>query len=257
MSSPSDSPSGDKTTLFFEVHRDLPREGPGDTASTHRALRLIDPSLATGRIVDVGCGPGAQTIDLANVASGSITALDNHQPYLERLRDRIHAAGLTGRVRAIRASMLDMPFADGTVDIVWAEGAIYIAGFERGLRDWRPLLRPGGCVAVTHLSWLSAYVPNEPKMFWERHYPAMRTVDDNLRGARQSGFEVVEWFVLPESAWWTDYYRPMEARLRTLRDRYQHDDEALEVIASSQQQIDLYRRFPQSYGYVFYVLRRV
>ena len=34
-------------------------------------------------------------------------------------------------------------------DVIWSEGAIYIMGFERGLRAWRPLVRTGGYVVVS------------------------------------------------------------------------------------------------------------
>jgi SAM-dependent methyltransferase len=151
--------------------------------------------------------------------------------------------------------MFDLPFLDGSFDAIWAEGAIYIVGFEQGLLGWRRFLRPGGYIAVTHLSWLTADIPDEPREFWNRNYPAIRAVEENTTISIRCGFEPVDCFTLPESAWWTDYYRPMETRLQTLREEYVGDDEALAVIESSGQQIDLYRRFAWCYGYVFYVLR--
>ena len=58
-------------------------------------------------------------------------------------------------------------------------------GFARGLREWRALLRPEGCAAVTHLSWLLADVPDAPRQFWARHFPEMTTVDENVAIARE------------------------------------------------------------------------
>jgi SAM-dependent methyltransferase len=244
-----------RAVVFFKIHHNLPREGPGDTASTHRACRSIGKLSVTGRILDVGCGPGTQTIDLAKVTTGCITGLDVHRQYLDQLRERVRVAGLSRRVSAVRGSMFNMPFHDESFDVIWAEGAIYITGFERGLREWRDLLRPGGYIAATHLSWLAPDPPDEPREFWNRHYPAMRTVEENTRNASQCGFEPIECFTLPESAWWTDYYDPMETQLLSLRREYRGDDEAMAVIERSGQQIDVYRRFAQYYGYVFYVLR--
>jgi SAM-dependent methyltransferase len=245
----------DVREIFFSIHTDLPREGPGDRASTRRAFSLLSPLASAARILDVGCGPGQQTIDLAALHRGSIVALDTHRPYLDALHARCVAAGVAHRVSRLRASMLAVPLAGRSVDVIWAEGSIYIVGFERGLREWRPLLKPGGCVAATHLSWLSSDIPAEPRAFWARNYPAMTTIDANLAIARACGFEVAEHFTLPESAWWDEYYDPMEARLRVLRATHRGDDEALGIIASTQAQIDLFRRFAWSYGYVFYVLR--
>jgi hypothetical protein len=40
----------------------------------------------------------------------------------------------------------------GSVDLLWSEGAIYLLGFEDGLRRFRPCLAPGGLAAVTECS---------------------------------------------------------------------------------------------------------
>jgi len=240
---------------LFSIHKDLPREGPGDGASTRRAFHLLTGLPEAGRILDVGCGPGQQTIDLADLSRGSIVALDTHRPYLDVLRARAIDAGVAHRVQLLQASMFDVPLANGSVDAIWAEGSIYIIGFERGLREWPRLLRRGGYVAATHLSWLSSDVPDEPRNFWARDYPAMTTVDENLAIAQTCGFDVVGFFTLPESAWWDNYYGPMERRLASLREQHDGDGEALSVIERSQEQITLYRRFPRYYGYVFYILR--
>lgn len=39
-----------------------------------------------------------------------------------------------------------------SLDVIWAEGSIYIIGFERGLREWGRFLKDGGYLGVTHLS---------------------------------------------------------------------------------------------------------
>ena len=241
--------------LFFSIHQGLPREGPGDRASTQRAFALTGGLPGGGSILDIGCGPGQQTIDLAALHRGGIIALDTHRPYLDAVvRRRGVAAGAAHRVHALQASMFAVPLADRSVSAIWAEGSIYIIGFERGLREWKRLLQPGGWVAVSHLSWLAPDVPDEPVAFWARAFPAMATVDANLAIARACGFEVLGYFTLPESAWWDDYYGPMAERIAALRRRHGADAEALAFLASSQEQIDLYRRFARWYGYVFYVL---
>jgi 2-polyprenyl-3-methyl-5-hydroxy-6-metoxy-1,4-benzoquinol methylase len=72
--------------IFWEIHSGLPREGPGDNESTRKAYRMLKGLPENPRILDIGCGPGMQTIELAKLSSGRIDALDSHQPFLEQLK---------------------------------------------------------------------------------------------------------------------------------------------------------------------------
>ena len=97
----------DMGPYFYEVYDDLPRGGPGDTESTVRALSLIKNAPPNPRILDIGCGPGAQTMVLAQNSSGTITAVDNHQAFLDKLRHKAEQAGLGGRVQTVNMDMND------------------------------------------------------------------------------------------------------------------------------------------------------
>ncbi len=77
-------------------------------------------------------------------------------------------------------------------------------------------------------------------------------VADLFRG---QGYDVVGHFTLPDSAWWDDYYAPLADKLPKLRERYGGDDEALGVIAMTEQEIEMRRQFGDSYGYEFLVGR--
>ena len=77
-----------------------------------------------------------------------------------------------------------------------------------------------------------------------------------LAAVSRAGYAVVDHFVLPESAWWDDYYGPMEDRLERLRQAHQGDASALDALAEHQQEIDYYRRYSACYGYVFVTARR-
>jgi cyclopropane fatty-acyl-phospholipid synthase-like methyltransferase len=53
-----------------------------------------DVILTRPRILDVGCGPGGPTLELARLSDGEIIGLDIHQPSLDKLSRRIEEAGL-------------------------------------------------------------------------------------------------------------------------------------------------------------------
>jgi ubiquinone/menaquinone biosynthesis C-methylase UbiE len=86
--------------IFFEVHRGLPREGPGDEESLRQALSLVSGLPPNPRILDIGCGPGRQTIDLVEITAGLVIGLDNHFPFVRELAgERSRPAGFRAGCR--------------------------------------------------------------------------------------------------------------------------------------------------------------
>ena len=124
----------------------MPRQGPGSNECTRKAYKLLSNLPPRPNILDVGCGSGMQTLELARISEGQITALDNYQPYLDDLKRRAEAAGLNNRIKTLNGSMFNLPFTDGSFDLIWSEGAIYIIGFKNGLIEWKPLLNRGGFI---------------------------------------------------------------------------------------------------------------
>ena len=242
-------------SLFWELHSGLPREGPGCDEATIDALKSITGLPPAPRILDIGCGPGMQTLVLARETRASITAIDTHQPFLDELSLRAARAGLADRIRTVNASMKALDFPDGSFDLVWSEGAIYIMGFANGLREWKRLLKANGAIAVTELSWIGSNIPDEAKRFWGEHYPSMTDVDGNLGILESTGYSLISHFVLPEHSWWDQYYAPLEERIQNLKTEYKDSGEAIQLLDDEQKAIDLYRRFSASFGYVFYIAR--
>jgi SAM-dependent methyltransferase len=146
--------NGKMIKYFFEIHKDLPREGPGSFEATKRAYDSIKEFLNKPLILDIGCGPGKQTIDLLNISDGEIIAIDNHRPFIERLNKTISDGRFEKRAKAQFGDMSKPEFEEGQFDLIWSEGAIYQLGFEKGLKDFRKYLKPGGFIAVTEAAGL-------------------------------------------------------------------------------------------------------
>ncbi len=243
--------------VFFDVQSDLPRQGPGDSDSTRRALALCNPLPSAPRVLDIGCGPGAQTLVLAEeLRDASITAIDNHEPYLEELQSRAAVAEVSERVAAEKMSMEELRFSPETFDLIWAEGSAYIMGFTKAVSAWRPLLKQGGFLALTELVWLTEDKPVEAVEFFRQEYPVMMGGAGIVEGMRAVGYELIDNFTLPDSAWWDAYYTPLLARLPALESKYAGDTTGLSVIASAREEVEIRRRFASSYGYEFFVVRK-
>lgn len=242
--------------IFLEVQRGLPRQGPGSDASTLKALSLCRGLPERPAVLDIGCGPGMQTLALAKALGGSVTAVDLHAEYLDELKDRAAAAGLADRVEPLQADMGDLVFPPTSFDLIWSEGAAYIIGVANALAAWRDFLKPAGFIVVNDLVWLRPDPPADAAAFFAEGYPAMTDVAANLTTLGDSGYEPMGHFTLPDSDWWDDYYTPLEAKLPGLRERYAGDDEALGVVETTGREIEVRRRFCDWYGYEFFVARK-
>ena len=206
------------------------------------------------RILDIGAGPGANSLALARSSAGKVTAVDRHQPFLDELERRARETGLAEQITTLNASMSRLPFEEGSFDLIWSEGAIYMIGFRQGLTYWRRFLSPNGYIAVTEPCWLKKEIPDEARRNWAE-YPAMTTIEDTRRIIADCRMRELGSFVLPESSWWDEYYFPMEVKLKTLRSKYASQPNAITQIEEAQLEIDIYRKYPEVFGYVFFVMQ--
>jgi len=201
---------------------------------TRRAFKLI-PRLEKPRIVDIGCGSGVPTVELARLSDGEIIGIDIDESLLEKLGRKIEEEDLSDRVKTKKCSMFEIDFPDESFDIIWAEGSISTIGFEKGLREWRRLLRANGFLVV---------------------HDDNRNVPHKLETIPGCGYRLVKCFSLPKEAWWKEYYEPLEILLKKLRTKYKNNADALEVLEKHQKEIDLVRRNPEKYGSAFLVMQK-
>ncbi len=241
--------------LFLEVYGTLPRAAPGGSEHTERAIAAL-PGSAPRTVLDLGCGPGAHTLTLARAfPDAQVLAIDVLPAMVEEAGRRIDEAGLGHRVEAQVADMASPPVTPRSQDLIWTEGAIYNVGVTEALRLWEPLLAPGGTVAFTEPVWIVDSPPAEARDWWEAEYPAI-TDDSGVRAhIDAASFRTLTSFPLPASAWWEDYYEPMQDRIGTLEARLPDDLTARDVVAMARKEIEMFRRFSDAYTYAFYIVQ--
>lgn len=243
--------------LLIDLHVRNARQGPGGDEQTRQALAMAgltpSPDLA---VADLGCGTGAASLVLARDLGARVTAIDAAEPFIDRLRERAEAEGLADRIDARVGFMEELPFAESSLDLIWSEGAIYNLGFAAGVRAWRPLLRPGGVLAVTEMSWTSRHRPPAVAAHWAEAYPTMGSVSENLRTLEDEGYRIEGLFVLPPECWWRNYLDPLQAGFPAFLERHGHAEAARAIATAEEAEMDIQRAGEACSGYVFYIARR-
>jgi ubiquinone/menaquinone biosynthesis C-methylase UbiE len=118
------------------------------TAANSAAYLL--PQLTPGQaLLDVGCGPGTITADLAELVSpGRVTALERTEEALALARAEIGRRGLTNVDFAV-GDVHDLSFGDGVFDVVHAHQVLqHVADPVQALQEMGRVCRPGGLVAA-------------------------------------------------------------------------------------------------------------
>jgi SAM-dependent methyltransferase len=245
--------------IFYEVHSNLPREGPGSNESTQRAFRALKNLPANPRILDIGCGPGMQTIELAKLSGAQIEAVDNHQAFLDELNLSAKKEGLADKIHAYKGDMFNLKYEKESFDLIWCEGAIFVIGFERGLKQWRPLLKNKGYLVLSELSWFREDLPSELEAYMKEMYAGLEegvnSIEENKETARKTGYQVLDSFSLPKKDW-LDYYTPIAAKLPSLKAKHKDEPEALQYFAGEEKEIEMYQKYSDYYGYAFYILQK-
>ncbi len=244
-------------TLICEFFSLMERQGPGSPEATLKALSFIDNLTEQSRIADLGCGTGGQTMTLAEHIQGQITGLDLFPDFINIFNRNAEQLGLQDRVEGIVGSMDDLPFREGELDLIWSEGAIYNIGFERGLNEWRKYLTTGGYIAVSESSWFTEERPAEIENYWMAHYPEIDTIPNKVAQIQKAGYVPVATFILPENCWTEHYFAPKVRAEKLFLDKYAGNKSAEEFVALQSHEEEIYRKYKEFYGYVFYIAKKI
>lgn len=243
--------------LICDYFSNLGRQGPGSPEVTIKAFSFVDNLSDKSRIADIGCGSGGQTMVLAQHAPGSITGIDLFPVFIDLFNRNAGKLNLQDRVKGIVGSMDSLPFQEEDLDLMWSEGAIYNIGFERGLHEWRKFLKPGAYIAVSEASWFTEERPAEIDGFWKAEYPEIDTIPNKVAQMQKAGYIPVATFILPEHCWTEHFYVPQVEVQRVFLEKNAGNEAAGKFIANQRHEAQLYYKYKEYYGYVFYIGKKL
>jgi ubiquinone/menaquinone biosynthesis C-methylase UbiE len=216
----------------FQASKDRIRER--FNSFTRKAFEMI-PQMDRPFILDVGCGSGVPTLELAEISNGQIVALDINQDLIDRLAVKIEKAGLSDRVKIICCSMSEMNFPQESFDVIWAEGSIGIIGFEAGLSGWRQFLKPKGFLVV---------------------HDERGDTNAKLGLIHSCGYDLIGYFELDEQTWRDEYYSSLQKLIGEHRRSCGGDPQAVAVLDKEEQEIEVFKKDPAQCCSVFFIMSR-
>ena len=253
-STPTSTPSPDDVYTHGH-HESVLRSHRWRTAENSAAYLL--PALVPGTsLLDVGCGPGTITIDLAaRVLPGAAVGIDRSEQVIDAAREAAVVAG-SANVTFEVGDVYALPYADGTFDVVHAHQVLqHLTDPVAALREMRRVTRPGGIVAVRDCDYSAmTWYPESPGLDeWLALYhevtQANRAEADAgrrlLSWVREAGFDPagivpsagVWCYATPEDrSWWSELWADRAVASNFAAEAIGHglaDEVALELLADA------------------------
>jgi SAM-dependent methyltransferase len=128
-----------------------------------------------------------------------------------------------------------MDFPVESFDIIWSEGSVFFIGFERGLREWRQLLKPNGYLMV---------------------HDELKHFEDKMKFIPTCGYKLLDHFILSQDDWWREYFGPMESWINEIEIKKVNDLEILTELESAKKEIKMFEDDPESCASVCFVMQK-
>lgn len=184
-------------------HLEMTYRSPEVVAQRHVLLQRI-ATRSGERALDIGCGPGFVTEELARAvgSAGAVHAMDTSESSVMMTRRRCSEFA---NVQVQVADATQLPYADGQFDLAISTQVYeFVADVPRALSELCRVLRPGGRAAIIDTDWQTIlWHTSDPARMnrvlkaWDEHlaHPDLpRTLGPLLRTA---GFSVLECKVIP------------------------------------------------------------
>ncbi|MFX1407552.1 MAG: class I SAM-dependent methyltransferase [Promethearchaeota archaeon] len=201
---------------------------------TRKAFASI-PKIDNPRILDIGCGTGIPTLELAKLSNGEIIGIDIDQDALNKLNLKIKQYGLSNRIKIFNRSVYNMEFDDEVFDIIWEEGVIHLLDIKKALTECNRVLK------------LNGYMITGEATNW---------ADKKLKHFPEFGFKLLKQIPWAKECWWKEYYAPLENKINILRKKYNNIDD-IEEIKQHLREIEMVKKNTLGFECTTYIMQKI
>jgi len=188
---------------------------------TRKAFESI-PKIDSPNILDIGCGTGVPTLEIAKLTNGKILAIDSDKESVNRLKEKVKKFKYEDRILVVHDSVLLIKFVEKHFDIIVAEGLFNIIGFEKGLAYFTKFLKKDGYFLI-HDEFLNR--------------------EKKLKIIEKYQYKLLDEITLNEDIWWNEYYSCLEKKL--------FDTEKVKS------DIEMYKKNPKRFRSIYYILKKI
>jgi len=201
---------------------------------TRKAFESL-PKIDTPRILDIGCGTGQPSLELLKLSDGEIYGIDIDQDTLDKLKLKIKQNGLSDRLRIYNYSIYNTQFEDEMFDIIWEEGVLHLLKIEKALAECKRVLKFNGFMVTGETtSWAGKSLKIFPKF----------------------GFKLIKEIKWERECWWTEYYAPLEKKIKILKNKY-GNIEKIEEIRRHLKEIEMVKENPLKFDCTTYIMQKI
>ncbi len=200
-----------------------------------KKIFLKIPRIDKPNILDVGCGSGVSTIEIASLTNGNILAIDSDKESLSFFERYIKDSNLESNITIKHNSVFDEELRENSFDIITAEGLFNLIGFEKGLTYFSNFLKISGYFII---------------------HDDSKNLSTKLKLIERLKFSVIDTIELDENIWGNLYVNCLKNEISQINKNNLDKINSKNSIKTAKDEIKMFENDPSVFKSTYYLLQK-